>query len=116
MADIYVLDMNKKGDTLRCAFHIPIADVNNFAGMSYRTALVEYLDSTVSEVPNIAAATQTALDNGELFERVEQVRFSANDSNSAKWTAVQAAYTARKSKLLSTIQDRLEFWSHSGNE
>ena len=116
MADIYILDMGPKQDSARCAFHIAIPDQNNFAGVNYRTALTQYLDSTTSAVPGLDGTTQGNLDSGALYEHVETVRFNGNATNANKWAAIQSAYTSRKAAILSTIQNRLEFWGYSGNE
>ena len=119
MADIYILDMGDKRDSIRCAFHIPVPATNNFAGISYRTALVQYQEDTTSAVPDLATSDPVAaagLADGSIYEHVETVTFSATDTNTAKWNAIKAAYTARKAAILTAIQNRLEFWGFSGNE
>ena len=128
MADIHILTFSGKQDSADCVFHVAIAAANNFAGKSYRDAIIEYLDSnfspaysgqvrTVSAVPDLATTHATEYANlqiGAVWESHQTVRFSANDTNAQKWAKIRAAYTSQSAAILAEIQDRLEFWGHNG--
>ena len=113
------MDMHKDQDEARVVFHIGIPDTANANAMSYRAALVEYLtetgQGTTSTIPNLDGAEQTQMDAGEVFEDVQRIHFDTNLSNTDKRTAIETAYTARKTLILDRARDRLEFWGISGD-
>lgn len=116
----HILGMHRAQDEATVVFHIDVPDTDNAASVSYRTALVESImaepeGTTTSVVPGLASAEQTQLDNGERYEHIERVEFDGNLDNADKKTAIEAAYTARKTQLLQIAQNRLEFWGWSGD-
>ena len=89
---------------------------NNVAGITWKTALVEWLESTVSKAPSLpASVTQTQLDSGDSYEWPFGIPMDANLSVGAKETEVQNFLTAQESTVISTLQNRLRFWGREGS-
>jgi hypothetical protein len=124
MSDIHVLEQVIDEDKVRCAFHIAVPDLNNSAvptPMSYRTAVVEYLEATVeggvigSIVPGLDGTHNhgvagESLENGFLIELDETVDYAADATPAQKATAIQNAYATRSSNLLENWKKMLKFW------
>ena len=128
MSDIHVLDVGSKPDNARCAFHYTTPAGNNFAGVAWSEALIEYLDDQhqpqfsgdarePSVVPDLETDDPTeyaAIVAGTVYEIVTSVQFDANLTNAQKWALIQAAYTAEETEYESIMQERLNFWGHDG--
>jgi hypothetical protein len=122
MAKVHILDQNSKKDTARCTFHVAVPDQNNAAGVSYRAALVEYLDpegaGISSQVPNLDTSDPTEdaqIKSGEVYEHSISINFDANLTNAQKADIVDAKYLALSAGILAGIQDRLKFWGMTRN-
>ncbi len=94
---------------------------NNVAGVTWKTALVEYLTATpdlsvTSQAPSLpVSVTQTQLDSGDIYEWAFGVPVDANLSNGAKETEVQNFLTATEPTKISELQNRLRFWGREGS-
>lgn len=94
---------------------VPVGD--NAAGTSWSQALIEYLETTTSQVPSsvLPAGRQTELDSGAKYEWPFTVGVNANDNPAGKEATVQAFLVAEESKILSELQNRLDFWGKTGS-
>ena len=95
--DIHVLNGNDDGTTYQCAFHFPVPDAQNQAGISYRTIISVYENETTSVVPNITSEEQQQLNSGEVLEDV--VSFPTNP-----------ARTDQEARIVQLYQTRLSYW------
>ena len=86
------------------------------AGITWKTTLVEWLESTISNAPSLpAAVTQAQLDSGDIYEWPFAVSLDANLSVGAKETEVQTFLTNREPSVITTLQNRLRFWGREGS-
>lgn len=119
MADYHILQTDSDTKTVNVVFHISIPSFNNVVGVSYRTALVNYLGGAAninSVVPDI---TTTELDNmkiGAIYEKPYIVRFSSLFLTDAqRLEQVEMAFTQQKSIELNEKQMLLRYYGKSGN-
>lgn len=118
MASYYVLNMDVKQDQLSVVYHVLIpAAATNFAGLTFRNAIVER-DSPVSALPDTFNGADITVEkakvaSGELYEVQKTIQFDANLSNANKKAVIDADYTATSAQILSELQNSLEFWGYS---
>lgn len=115
MANYHILEQSVKGDNIKVAFHIPIPVENNFAGFSLNTALVQYQESTLSQVPFITPSEQSELDAGTLCEVVKTVKFNAHLTNTQKKQIVDGLYNNLEISVVARLRHVLAFWGFSVN-
>jgi len=119
MSDFHVLHTGNKLDRATVAFHVAIPDENNSASpaVNLRTALSDQVDSlVVSQVPWLEAdfASEYAqIQNGEVAEHVEVVKFSGNDSDANKVLAMDNRHTALAISVVEEARNKLKFWGHN---
>jgi hypothetical protein len=92
--DIHVLNGNDDGTSYLCAFHFPVSEAVNQAGISYRTIISVYENDTKSIVPNITSEEQQKLNNGEILEDV--VSFATNPARTDQQERIVQLYQSRK--------------------
>lgn len=128
MADYYLLLQNKKKDQVNVVYHIAVPATNNFADVSFRTAVQEsrtkYFDINgaplvtpilpQTSVPFLDATTKTQVANGEIWEEIATVKFDANLSKAAKKIIIDDLFIARSGDVLTKIQIELDFWGFEG--
>lgn len=114
MSDYHILDCAASQDAARVVFHITVPDEVNAAGVSYRTALVQYLGEIDSAVPGLDP-TAHGLSDGSVYESVQTIEFSALLTNAQKRDAIEARYSALSALILQRAQKMLEFWGMSGD-
>lgn len=124
MSDYHILDMGRKGDSARVAFHINVPPgETNQASETYRDAIVGYLDSQAlasgglvrfTILPNVDE-TAHGLDSCAVIESVNTVKFSANLTPSEKRDAIEDEYNAVKAGILQDWQDRLLWWGFAAD-
>ncbi len=93
---------------------------NNVAGVTWKSAVSEWLASdilgTASKAPTLpAAVTQAQLDSGDMYEWRFTVPLDANLSAGAKETEVQTFLTNREPTVVTVLQNRLRFWGREGS-
>ncbi len=117
----HVLDSLIKADGANVAFHFVVPDEANFAGKNFRIALKEYLDSIVPQggirkvtsVPwlQVAFPTEfTSIENGEIYEHTELVRFDANGTDASKRNMIDAKWNSINVIVINRIREKLKFW------
>jgi hypothetical protein len=118
MADFHILSQSNDLKTVTCAFHITVPDINNSAGISYRTALVisGVNETQVGNLTTAYPAEVTALANGSLLEVIETIRFSILGlNNTQKLAEIETAYTNRQAQLLADKQVELAFTGYAAD-
>lgn len=121
MADIHILEI--AGDKVRMAFHFPIADVNNDAAVSLRTALVNSgLGGTTALTEGtgpgqIATAEKTQIQAGEVFEEIVSLVIEQDGaaSDAARLQIAKDHFLERQSELTSEIPRKLRYYGWSGS-
>jgi hypothetical protein len=111
-SDYHVLTINPKADNPRVAFHIPVPNELNSAGINFRVAVKTDIGQT-SIVPWLEADFPTeyiAIQNGEIYERIETVQVNANASDLAKRTAIDARFTTLSVGVPNYIRTIYKFW------
>lgn len=125
MADITVLTGNNSNEwTL--VLHFPVPDVNNSAGINFRTALVssgigkqEGGRRTVLPPGNgiggtISTAEEAQLDAGERFEHVKSFRAeSGGTSNAQLRSSFRGCYASENVKVQANMASRLRYFGHT---
>jgi len=111
MSDVHAL-VGSDADNWTLVFHYPVADVNNSAGVSFRTALVNSgLNTTVMTVGTgagqISTAEKTQLDNGEIFEHVIQFPVESTTSST---DAVEEAYNLNQVGVVTEMTRKLKYF------
>lgn len=112
MSDYHVLTSNLSDTEITLAFHIPIPDAANSAGVNYREALIESgmnPGAPVSRVPWLTTE-QDSINAGALYEHVEMVKVDAALSKLQKRQAIDARYLALALKLPAKIEAALDWW------
>lgn len=111
MADYHILNGRPDGNQYRVAFHLPVPDTNNNAGVNYRTALIEWMGgSQPSAVPFITSGEQTQLDAGELYEYLWNYDTHDGVSLAEKQAELDAKFTAFSTAIPNQLEKRLAFW------
>ena len=118
MSDYHILQINEthRGimETVGVVFHIDIPDVNNDAGVPYRTAVASLVNpENISSVPWLETDfpdEYAEIQSGAVYEISKGVRLPANLTPVQKRDRLDAYYNQVKSELLQEIQDRMAFW------
>jgi len=117
MSDYHILTQDLSEKTANVIFRIPIPDVLNNTGISYRTALVEYLKYSqgTETISSISPFTDTAelqqVQNGEIYEVQQSVRFSSLAlTNTQKRDEIDARYNELTTEARDKLQILLAWW------
>ena len=119
MADLHALDKDATGQHQRVAFHFPIPDLPNAAGLSYRTALIlsgiggtTILAEGDGKLGTISAAEKAAIAAGAVFESVESLppQYVTGDGSLPAKVSGTLLYVhaKRKKAVLAELTARLE--------
>lgn len=112
--DYHILGGNRDGNSFQVVMHFSVPDVNNEAGVNYRTALVQTgLNLVVSRVPFIAPVEQTQLNDGELYEHLVTFNTHPGETLIQKRDRLDALYQAYQTLIQDRLQNRLSYWGYS---
>jgi len=119
MSDYHVLTVSPDLKTVTVIFRIPVPDLQNQAGKSYRTALVEKLTresptgTIESKSPFSTAEELAQVQNGEVYEVLTSVRFSSLSlTNTQRRDELDAKFNELKTKALTRLKIELEWWGY----
>ena len=118
MSDYHVLEVSNKEHNAKVAFHVPVADVSNAAGVNYRTALRQYIPFISSVIPNHEidfVAENADLTNGVIYEHAETVNFAATMTNGEKQTVIEDRFNELVIAIPTKLQRILKFWGLNNN-
>jgi hypothetical protein len=115
MADFHVLRMSAQKDRVEVAFHVPIPVEDNAAGKPLRDAVVECYAPAGSEVPYLTAPAVDELTSGAVYEHVETVSFSGNDSNADRLSVIETRAAILQTTVLERLRAHLAFWGYEGS-
>ena len=119
MSDYHVLTGRQDGNGYQVVFHIPIPNVNNRVGVSYRTALVNsgMGGSSVMETGTgpgqIDAAELAQVVAGEIYEHSEEFATNPGETAGQIQTRIDARYTQLVTEMQSQVQSRLSYYGHT---
>jgi len=120
MSNIHVL--TGRPNRWLIVLHIPVPDINNSVGVSYRTALVNSGRGgtsvlSVGEIPEapgpgeIAQSELDLIETGEVFEHVESFLLeSGGTTNPQLLASLDAFYNLRDGQVLLREQDILRYF------
>ncbi len=119
MSDYHVLTVSPDMKTATVVFRIPVPDLQNQAGKSYRTALVEKLShesptGTIESKSPLSTSEELAqVQNGEVYEVFTSVRFSSLSlTNAQRRDELDAKFIELKTKALTRLKIELEWWGY----
>jgi hypothetical protein len=117
MSDYHILRANIDLRTIDVVFHIPIPDTDNFAGVSFREALVRDqggADNIVSVLPELVGTQEeTDLKAGALLEYTETFRFSSiNLTNVQRRNEVANRFTTLTTDKVDEIHVTHNFYGY----
>jgi hypothetical protein len=116
MSDYHILSSDQYGNALQVIFHIPVPDVTNTVGNSYRTALVEYQDGAdliESAYVSISPQELAQLKSGELYEHTLTFNSNPGQTLLQKRDTLDALYAQSVTQIQQQLQTRLAFWGYS---
>jgi len=119
MSNYHVLNQHQKEHRVSVVFHVPIPDQNNFAGVNLRVAVKQFLESTVetitSQCPFIDAGELTQLQNGELFEFVDEIDVDNLSTKAERKAQLDARFATISAIVAARVEKELDFWGLSIN-
>ena len=114
MSDYHILSADEYGNKFNIIMHVPVPDVDNDVGMSYRIAIVQFQGGApiASSLPWITGTEQTALDSGEIIE--SSIQFNSNPTQTLpeKRDALDMIYAQTVTELQSKLSKQLQYWSY----
>ena len=111
MSNYHVLDAREYDDTINVVFHIPLPDIGNTAGFSYRMALLQWRPPNGSKVPWQQSGTEyDQIQIGAIYEHQEKVSYDANLTNVQKAGITAARYTELVGIVQKRLQAILKYW------
>lgn len=116
MMDYHILEGDQYGNSYRVVFHIPVPDLTNEVGVSYRTAIVEWQGGATaieSRVPFIEGSELTQLQAGELYEVVRTFNSNPNETLAQKRDKLDAMFASVQVDKQQDFQDILGYWGYS---
>jgi hypothetical protein len=112
MSNYHALESTVKQHEVRVAFHIVVPDQDNSVGVNLRTAAKQYFAQT-SQVPWLQVSNETeyvAIQNGEIYERVETVEFDADLTVLQKRAILDDRYSALATSIGIALPKILQWW------
>jgi len=118
MSNYHILKSNIHLSIVDVAFHIPVPDENNSAGVSLRLA-VKYKyqhnkTDNFSSVPNLETDFPTEysnIQNGVIFEKFESYQFSnANLTLPQKRSEIDNKYTEYTTSIVDDLRKTLKYY------
>lgn len=111
MSNYHVLNGLGDGRTYRIAFHVPVPDETNRAGVKMRTAIQQDpARNQESKVPWVDAGEQTQLDAGEFVEIVKPYRRKAGATVMEDRDLLDALYTATVPSVQEELRQEYQYW------
>jgi hypothetical protein len=109
----HALEGSREKHQITVVFHIPVPNINNIVGVSYRTAISKEEPFTASRVPYLAAdfpAEVSSLQVGALYEHIETVNYNANLADAQKLALINARYTVLVGEIQTELQNKYIYW------
>ena len=111
MADYHILAGDKYGNRFTVAMHFPVPDTVNEAGVSYRTAIVQYQGGApIQSILVDPGAEQTQLDAGEIMEKVYSFNSNPNETPAQKQAKLDVMWEAKRLDEQGNLVDILSYW------
>lgn len=122
MSNYHVLAGREDGNAYRVAFHIPIPNANNRAGVNYRTALTasglggSSIMSTGTGPGQVATGEMNQITSGAIYEHVEEIETNPNETAvayKARLDSLFTEYADTGGQLLAKIRGRIEYFGYT---
>jgi len=114
MSDYHVLTGSKDGNAYEVVAHFPVPNVNNEAGVNYRTAIIQWLGGEQpSRCPFIAQAEQDQLDAGAVYEQVYTFNTRPTETLAKKAVRLEGLYKQELERVSSELGALLAYWGLS---
>lgn len=121
MSNWHVKTTSKDGRRASVVFHIPVPVGSNDASpaKSWRDAIAEQIKpqntdgsfgTWFSQLQGIDAGELGQIQAGELFEKVDNVAFQANDSDLEKRDKIDTKFTELSTEIINEKKAELKFW------
>lgn len=111
MADYHVLTGSRDGNSYQVVAHFPVPNVNNQAGVNYRTAIIQWLGGEQpSRCPFVAQAEQDALNAGALLEQVYTFHTHPAETLQQKRARLDVLYNQELARLSDELGALLAYW------
>lgn len=114
MSDYHILTGSGDGNSYQIVVHFPVPNVNNEAGVNYRTAIIQWLGGEqLSQCPFIAQAEQDQLNAGAVLERVYTFNTRPNETLLQKAERLAALYKQELARVSADLRALLAYWGLS---
>ena len=111
MADYHVLTGSRDGNSYQVVAHFPVPNVNNQAGVNYRTAIIQWLGgSQPSKCPLVTQAEQDQLNAGALLEQVYTFDTHPGETLQQKAGRLATLYNLQLTRLSTELGALLAYW------
>ena len=92
------------------AFFISVADSNNFAGINFRTALLENDSFGDSTIVSLVSPLLDSVGIGAIVVKTLSVSVEAGLTNAQIRTVIDNLYSNEKAKFINTFYIKNDFW------
>lgn len=115
MADYVLLESAGLNNRIRVVVHTTVPNGNNAVGNTWKSALVEYLGDTASQVPVsvLPVGRQADLDAGDVYEWSFSFEDDANAPTPTRLANLEAEILALEAGELSRLQNVLRYWGRT---
>ena len=111
MADYHVLTGSRDGNSYQVVAHFPVPNVNNQAGVNYRTAIIQWLGGAQpSQCPFVTQAEQDQLNAGALLEQVYTFYTRPTETLQQKAARLATLYNQQSALVSSELGALLAYW------
>jgi hypothetical protein len=119
MSNYHILIQDLERKSVSVVFHVPIPATGvNLASVQWREAVKKeraFNKATGSVLPDIIAAEQTQIDNGEIIEVMQEIGSSPVASDAVRKVQIEAEFNKVKVQLLSEKQITLAWIGYQAN-
>jgi hypothetical protein len=116
----YALSASNDGNSVQIAYHIPIPSANNLVGINYQVAIINSgiggrtILATGTGPGQITSADLALIQNGSLFEYVEQLAIDPSKTLPQLSALVNARFSALTASVQATLQKQLAYFGGVG--
>lgn len=113
----HIRGQSPDGNSISVVMHIPVPNINNDVGVSYRTAilLMQGGGDIESVMPDISAAEQAALNAGELYEVTGTLSTNPTETTVEKLAKLDAMWLARRDRVYVEFGFQLKYFGFARN-
>lgn len=117
MADFHVLHSDENGNGFLVAYHLPVPNTLNLAGITYQAALSEHLGkgdpSTITSIVPSIGAELADLQSGAILEIVEKLDSNPTETLISKRDRMIARHAELVSEMGTKFTNMLSYYGYS---